>query len=318
MKYIEWRNEFENYICSLDKAERDKVLSYYAEMYADRRDAGFTEEQVIAEFGAPYDAAKKILDGEGEIKREEKKADSDKSGVFLSEGAIDALEISGALGNSFVTFYDEPQIKVIYPTDSFLGYKVVQQGGKVIITHKSVPKFGNIKNKIISDMKIFIPRDLTPDCKIELTAGKLSLGAGDYGKISAQIEAGVFDAENINCSDAGFLTDAGKIKLSGIVCHRLKAEVNAGKLTAKNICGSTAEFRVSAGAADVYGIDCKRTEIGVSAGNGTFTMCGREDDYDALVNKMLGTCNLEARSAGCDRSIKVDVSLGNCAVKFEK
>ena len=30
-------------------------------MYADKRDAGKSEEQIISEFGAPYDVAKKIL-----------------------------------------------------------------------------------------------------------------------------------------------------------------------------------------------------------------------------------------------------------------
>lgn len=320
MKYIEWQDEFKSYLSSLDNKERERILSYYAEMYADKRDSGLTEEEAIAEFGAPYDAAKKILDGEGENikKNQEKNGEAEERGQFLSEGPVDALEINGALGNSFVMFYDGDCVKVDFPTTSLLGYKVSQQGGKVIITHKSLPRFGNLKNKIIPDMKIFIPEDLTPDCKIDLTAGKLKLNSGDYGKIEAHVEAGALEVGKINCSDASFLTDAGKINIEGAICHRLTAEINAGRLDAKDICGSTAEFRVNAGGANVEGVDCKRVEINVSAGKGDFTLCGAKEDYDIAVTKTLGSCNLEERSLNCERSVKAEVSLGSCSIKFEK
>lgn len=61
MTYNEWRDELKSNLLCVSEAERRRVLDYYAEAYADRRDAGFTEREIIAEFGAPYDAAQKIL-----------------------------------------------------------------------------------------------------------------------------------------------------------------------------------------------------------------------------------------------------------------
>lgn len=61
MKYNEWRDELKNNLLSVSEAERRRVLDYYAEAYADRRDAGFTEREIIDDFGAPYDAAQRIL-----------------------------------------------------------------------------------------------------------------------------------------------------------------------------------------------------------------------------------------------------------------
>lgn len=61
MTYNEWRDELKSNLLCVSEAERRRVLDYYAEAYADRRDAGFTEREIIADFGAPYDAAKKIL-----------------------------------------------------------------------------------------------------------------------------------------------------------------------------------------------------------------------------------------------------------------
>ena len=61
MTYNEWRDELKNNLLSVSDAERRRVLDYYAEAYADRREAGFSEREIIDEFGAPYDAAQKIL-----------------------------------------------------------------------------------------------------------------------------------------------------------------------------------------------------------------------------------------------------------------
>lgn len=61
MTYIKWKDEVESYLGELPQAEKQKVFSYFSEMYADKRDAGKSEEQIIEEFGAPYDVAKRIL-----------------------------------------------------------------------------------------------------------------------------------------------------------------------------------------------------------------------------------------------------------------
>ena len=74
MTYNEWRDELKNNLLSVSESERRRVLDYYAEAYADRREAGFSEREIIEDFGAPYDAAQKILNEniEDEIKSEHK------------------------------------------------------------------------------------------------------------------------------------------------------------------------------------------------------------------------------------------------------
>lgn len=61
MTYNDWRDELKSNLLSVSESERKKVLDYYAEAYADRREAGFSEREIIEEFGAPYDAAQRIL-----------------------------------------------------------------------------------------------------------------------------------------------------------------------------------------------------------------------------------------------------------------
>lgn len=66
MTYNEWRDELKCNLLCVSEQERARVLDYYAEAYADRRDAGYTEHEITAEFGAPYDAAQRILSESGE------------------------------------------------------------------------------------------------------------------------------------------------------------------------------------------------------------------------------------------------------------
>ncbi len=70
MTYNEWRDELKSNLLCVSENERRRVLDYYAEAYADRRDAGFTEREIIEDFGAPYDAAQRIL-GDGQPVKED-------------------------------------------------------------------------------------------------------------------------------------------------------------------------------------------------------------------------------------------------------
>lgn len=62
MTYIKWKDEVESYLVNMPQDEKQKLFSYFSEMYADKRDAGLSEAQIIEEFGAPYDVAKRILE----------------------------------------------------------------------------------------------------------------------------------------------------------------------------------------------------------------------------------------------------------------
>ena len=95
MTYTEWRDELKNNLLSVSEAERRRVLDYYAEAYADRREAGFSEREIISEFGAPYDAAQRILHesddfGYSEAPKSSHFGDSDES--RRSERYADARE----------------------------------------------------------------------------------------------------------------------------------------------------------------------------------------------------------------------------------
>ena len=60
-----WEKQLAHHLTALSKAERKQVLDYYREIYGDKIEAGFSENEILAEFGTPETCAARILAGEG-------------------------------------------------------------------------------------------------------------------------------------------------------------------------------------------------------------------------------------------------------------
>lgn len=61
MTKYEWDRQLKKGISSLPAGEQRRVLEYYNELFSDKIDAGMKEQEVIAEFGNPYDVANKLI-----------------------------------------------------------------------------------------------------------------------------------------------------------------------------------------------------------------------------------------------------------------
>lgn len=66
MTKYEWDSELKRNIHRLPKAEQERALEFYTELFEDKIESGYTESQIIAEFGNPCDVADKILAEYGE------------------------------------------------------------------------------------------------------------------------------------------------------------------------------------------------------------------------------------------------------------
>ena len=65
MNKREWERRFLKGLKPLAGKERNEALEYYREIYGDKIDAGFSEEEILREFGKPEDCARKILEENG-------------------------------------------------------------------------------------------------------------------------------------------------------------------------------------------------------------------------------------------------------------
>lgn len=65
MNKREWERRFLKGLKPLAGKERNEALEYYREIYGDKIDTGFSEEDILREFGEPEDCARKILEENG-------------------------------------------------------------------------------------------------------------------------------------------------------------------------------------------------------------------------------------------------------------
>ena len=60
MTYKQWEFELKCLLEGLPEKEIDAATGYYAEIYGDKKDAGFSDEDILKEFGTPAECAAKI------------------------------------------------------------------------------------------------------------------------------------------------------------------------------------------------------------------------------------------------------------------
>lgn len=61
MTKFEWERQLKKGLSGLPAAEQQRVLDYYGELFSDKIDAGMKEEDIVAEFGNPFEVANRIL-----------------------------------------------------------------------------------------------------------------------------------------------------------------------------------------------------------------------------------------------------------------
>lgn len=57
----EWFSRLRNFIQGMPQEEQRRIFDYYEELYADKRESGMSEWDIIAEFGNPQEVAGKML-----------------------------------------------------------------------------------------------------------------------------------------------------------------------------------------------------------------------------------------------------------------
>lgn len=73
MTYKKWEYDLKCLLQGYPKKEVDELTRYYAEIYGDKKDAGFSDEDILIEFGTPEECAEKFRAENASPADEEKK-----------------------------------------------------------------------------------------------------------------------------------------------------------------------------------------------------------------------------------------------------
>ena len=61
MTKYEWEKELRRNLSRMPRHEAERALSYYGELFADKAEQGYSEREIVGEFGNPFDVATAII-----------------------------------------------------------------------------------------------------------------------------------------------------------------------------------------------------------------------------------------------------------------
>ena len=102
-----------------------------------------------------------------------------------------------------------------------------------------------------------------------------------------------------------------------IVCPTAKCHVSAGSVKLEGLTCSSTDCHVSAGSVKLSNVNCPVIDLDVSAGSIKLGVLGNKEEYNILVDKSAGSCNVSSQQGtDADKKIDIDVSAGSIEVNF--
>lgn len=335
MTYIKWKDEVESYLNGLSEEEKKKVFSYFAEMYADKRDAGKSEEQIIEEFGAPYDVAKKILGEyrESAIGKESQTPTAPPPTYNQSEeteptpipakksamrrltggkGWLIALCIAVSilvLGLIFFLVDVARNDWKLYVTYTMQEFKATEQTNKLDLS-LAAGKMDVVYHDGDS-VEVSYPTSTYFSYEVRETNGTVTVkpksgfhffmfGTGIIPTVKVRVPRALVLALDFDVS-------AGDVTIEDMSFTDVDIDVSAGNLTAGRLTCKDFDLRLSAGIVNFRNVACDKADIDVSAGTATVSNIAC-DKITADVSA--GTVSLTVEGKKTDYNVSVSKSAG--------
>ena len=250
---------------------------------------------------------------------------------------VDTLKIDYAAGVLKTEYYDGEKIKIEYPESK--SYKATISESESVLNFETEYKFRFFHFNFWQQMPpavIKIPKNNILSIDLVMNAGTVDIASGQYAEIKANLNAGTLNLENIECDNfynklnAGnvkiqdlktgnstFEMNAGDIKISNLECSDSFFKVNAGNILIKNLNCNSIKSTLNAGKLTVEKALSQNVDFDINAGTITMKMVGRKEEYNIIVIKDSGSCNLQNQTVtDSSKKINLDIDSGNINIDF--
>ena len=169
-------------------------------------------------------------------------------------------------------------------------------------------------------IEIHVPQDSKPSIELELNAGTVEFGEGNWGKsIRIDVNAGTLNMGDVVVERLYVKLNAGAFSAGDLKCDDVSVYLNAGAFDVKEVVCDVFDCNVRAGAAEVKRLDSQIVKVTVSAGSVDLGLKGSQTDYSVRVSKSAGSCNVSERpDTRAPRTLAIDISAGSVDVAFGK
>ena len=211
---------------------------------------------------------------------------------------ITDIDLDFSAGTLEISFYDGDVIKVEYPETKQITTECKVTGktlkiNTVLHWHVQFLWFNRIPAT-----KVYIPQNMHLGLKMNVSAGSVSINAGEFTDINIKISA-------------------GSISMGDTICNSFDLDMSAGAVDVSKITSNSFNADLSAGALNVKGLKCDSIDLDLSAGSVKINVAGKRSDYTIRTDVSAGSCNVSNQSGGSKR-LTVDVSAGSATINFDE
>ena len=208
-----------------------------------------------------------------------------------------ALDIEIEAGALRTEYYYGDKIQVEYPVSKSFRSNIYEKDGTFHFKNDFRAFFILFVNPKIPDIVIKLPHGAYYDINLGMSAGKVNLAGGRFGKAELQMSAGTLKGEGMDCSSLKLKISAGAAALGRVNCHSL-------------------DMHMSAGSASIDRVTCTDTKLRVSAGSVKLGYTGLSEEYRIIKHVSVGSCNVAAQNGITDKTIDINVSAGSVKLDF--
>ena len=346
MTYTEWRDELKSNLLSVSEAERKRVLEYYAEAYADRREAGFSEKEIINEFGAPYDAAQRILSEDPpQSERREKAPAPKKSEPVAPTRSIEPQEKQAPRAEAKAEPKEKKSKTVVIVLAS-----VIPVVSLIVILFIVALALNNWFAPPKFEMMQFTAQGEIKELTIQNSAGSVRTEYYEGDRVVVDYPVSNVYTMTVKESDGKLFVSGLKnthwfsfislsnlpstiIKIPQSTVLKLGIEVNAGSVSLAQGQFEEVNVTVNAGSLSSLGITCTQFTSNLNAGAISFASLKSASfdcrvsagafDVDSLICPLVkvsvsaGSVGMNVKGSKEEYTISVDKSAGSCNVKSQ-
>lgn len=228
------------------------------------------------------------------------------------------LDLEFSAGTLDIDYYDGDTIKVEYPQNKNLTANITEKDGTLTYETISPRKWWNwnwLRN--IPTAKILIPKGDVIDVQLDIDAGTVKIADGAYGNFEVEMNAGTLDIGNIVCDKLSVEMNAGTIGVKSASSSKdVLMDVSAGTIKIGSLTCPSFVGDVNAGTANIERLQASSTVVDISAGTMKLCMVGAKSEYNVVVDKSAGSCNISSQKGSKDLQILAEISAGTLVVKF--
>lgn len=203
-------------------------------------------------------------------------------------------------GTLKVEYYEGDVIKVEYPhsNEFTTEFSISHTALNIATTQVRWYNTGFWFNKI-PETRVYLPRNVIFGLDLEINAGVVEIGEGQYSKIDVEMNAGTISIDNVASSVFSLELNAGAVNLTRITSGEFAADINAGSLNLK-------------------GLKCDKINLEISAGSANISVVGKKSDYTIVADVSAGSCNVTNQlGVHYNKTLSVEVSAGSANITFE-